>query len=194
MLVSLNDSSSKSDTLPKALAHASPTPLKNSRNYHSQSLSTGLVLSTLFTEIDPAMDEFGFELQEIPEISTRLQEFIKKRQTYMTPNLYSPAAAFTGILKSLLDLLGNLKLEFRPSVAHGEDTPQFVLEPNPFLPLLGIAKALEDSGRRATTGFLSYGKALQYISRFNAQIAAALRRAFMVTGFSTKNQKKPPGA
>ena len=136
------------------------------------------------------MNEFGFELQQIPEISKRLQAFIKKRQDWLTPNLFSPAEALTGMLKPLLDLLGNLKLEFRPSVAHGEDTPQFVLEPNPYLPLLGIAKALEDSNRRALTGLANYGKALQYMSRFDVQAATAIRKACTVTSFT----KKPPGA
>ena len=140
-------------------------------------------MSGLFTEITPVAEEFGFRLTEIPEISIRLQEFIDKRQDYMTSNLFSPAAALTGLLKSLLDLLGNLKLAFRPSDVSGEDTPQWILEPNPLLPLLALAEDLDDSQRRATVGLLNFAKALQHMSSFDVKAAKALRKACSVTAF-----------
>lgn len=173
------------------LATASPTQLRSYSNYLPQKIFTSLVLSTLFTEIAPSTEEFGFRLDEIPEISKRLKQFIKERHTYMTPNLFSPEAALTGLLKPLLDLLGDLHLEFLPSDVSGEDTPMWSLQPNPLLPLLGIANAIDDAHRRATQGLLNYAKALQYLTKYDASAATALRKAISVTSLPSSHKTLP---
>ena len=129
------------------------------------------------------VEDFGFRLTEIPEVSSRLQQFIDKRHLYLTKSLFSPAAALTGILKSLVDLLGNLKLDFRPSEVDGRDVPEWILEPNPLLQLLALAEDLDDNQRRATKGLLNFAKALQQMSSFDVKAAKALRKACSVTAF-----------
>ena len=134
--------------------------------------------------------EFGFRLTEIPEVSDQLQKFIDKRHHYLTKSLYSPEAALTGIFRSLLDILGNLKLDFRPSDVDGRDIPEWIIEPFPLLQLLALAENLDDNQRRATKGLTNFAKALQEMSSYDVDAAKALRKACSVTAFFSLQAEK----